>query len=411
MAHQFLNTIGASDFLKNLLRGLAINPSYELIFLCPRASQTAEERVPSALRKAFRDIPGLKRTFRTGLRLAAPVAERVIARSIANSYNYYLEACPAMAIVHCDEAINSIREVMKIHRLDLVLPSVHVLPGELPHITYWPDCQPKHFPEFFDEATRNERDETILGLLSSGRPMVINSRHAKGDMINFYGASGERIYDLPFAPIIEPDKLRPRPELAEPYGMVEPYFIVCNQFWVHKSLETVLEAAAHLGERDIDAGVLFTGRMVEPRKPGYVDGLRNMVSALGLAERVTFAGYIPKDHQIELIRRAEALVQPSLFEGGPGGGSVYDAVALGVRAIVSDIPINRELPQDEQRLLYFEPRNARDLARQMARILSTSYTAPSAEELERRSQAAVKALGARLDQAIEHALRPYEAPC
>ena len=44
-----------------------------------------------------------------------------------------------------------------------------------------------------------------------------------------------------------------------------------------------------------------------------------------------------------MMREAVAVVQPTSFEGGPGGGSVFDAVALGVPTIVSDIPVNREI--------------------------------------------------------------------
>ncbi len=34
-AHEFLINIGANDFLKNIIRGLALEPQNELIFLCP----------------------------------------------------------------------------------------------------------------------------------------------------------------------------------------------------------------------------------------------------------------------------------------------------------------------------------------------------------------------------------------
>ena len=64
---------------------------------------------------------------------------------------------------------------------------------------------------------------------------------------------------------------------------------------------------------------------------------------LGLVDNLKVLGMIAKKEQIGLMRGAVAVLQPTLFEGGPGGGSVYDAVSLGVPAIVSDIPVNREL--------------------------------------------------------------------
>src|SRR5262245_51545373 len=228
MAHQFLTTIGANDFLKNLLLGLASKPDYELIFLCPRANKTAEERVPLSLRNALRAIPGLKSSVRAGLRLVAPVAEKLMLKTIVGIYNHYVEACPELQIVHCEETVDALRDVVRSQGLDLIFPSTHVLPSDLPHINYWPDCQPKHFPELFDQATQKMRDERIMGLLATGSPFIINSKHAKSDMIKFYGAKSEQIFELPFAPIIEEDKLAPRPELASSYGLTEPFFIVCN---------------------------------------------------------------------------------------------------------------------------------------------------------------------------------------
>ena len=37
---------------------------------------------------------------------------------------------------------------------------------------------------------------------------------------------------------------------------------------------------------------------------------------------------INKKDQLSLIRSAKALIQPTLFEGGPGGGSCRDAISL-----------------------------------------------------------------------------------
>ena len=37
------------------------------------------------------------------------------------------------------------------------------------------------------------------------------------------------------------------------------------------------------------------------------------------------------------------MLQPTLFEGNPGGGIAYNAISLGVPIILSDIPVNLEL--------------------------------------------------------------------
>jgi glycosyltransferase involved in cell wall biosynthesis len=91
----------------------------------------------------------------------------------------------------------------------------------------------------------------------------------------------------------------------------------------------------------------------------------------GLKDRVKILGLIPKRDQIELLKHCCALIQPTLFEGGPGGGAVYDAFSLGVPALVSDIPVNRELPADES-VRFFPAGDAAALAARMTEQLAKS---------------------------------------
>ena len=58
------------------------------------------------------------------------------------------------------------------------------------------------------------------------------------------------------------------------------------------------------------------------------------------------------------------MIQPTLFEGNPGGGAVVDAQAYGVPCIVSDIPVNREIPSCYE-TAFFQPHESKDLAQRM----------------------------------------------
>lgn len=404
LAHEFLINIGANDFLKNIIRGLALNPRAELLFLCPQPHERVEHLVSASVKERLKSIPYFKEAARALVRLSAPATDRIISQRSAGKYDFYAEACGRMQFHVCESTPEALTRLREERAIDVFLPSIHVLPRELPYVTYWPDCQPKHFPEFFDDEAQRVRDDRIRGLLASGKPMIINSRDAKGDMQRFYGANPEQVFELPFAPIIEFDKLIPHPERVLAYKLPRPYFIVCNQFWVHKSIETAIRAAHISRQRGLAVDMVFTGRMEEPRKPGYIDELRQLVTDLKLEDTVRFLGYIPKDDQLELMKSAIAVIQPTLFEGGPGGGAVYDAVSLGIRSIVSDIPINQELPLHAQRLALFEPRNADDLADRMAEMMAANYVRPSPEDLYQQSRESTRMLSARLYQAIDYEL-------
>ena len=129
-----------------------------------------------------------------------------------------------------------------------------------------------------------------------------------------------------------------------------------------------------------------------------------MVIDLDVSDVVRFLDYIPKDDQLELMKASVAVIQPTLFEGGPGGGSIYDAISLGVRAIASDIPINYELPLDPARVVLFKKRDPADLVEKMEIFLNTPYDPPSTEDLYQQSQRYTAKLSTRLYEAIDYAM-------
>ncbi len=403
LSHEFLVNIGANDFLKNIIRGLALESQNDIIFLCPRSNEKIEQLTSPVLKEKLKKIPFLKQCLRAFTKRIGPITDRVIKQE-PNAYDFYLEACPRMEVVECEQDVKSIERLQSEMKIDVFLPSIFILPTSLPYVTYWPDCQPKHYPEFFNDEAQKVRDERIFGLLASGKPMIINSRDAKADMISFYDADPDQIFDLPFAPIIEFDKLTPRPELMTKYGIKRKYFFICNQFWIHKSTETVIEAARISRDRGLDVDFVFTGRMQEPREPEYIDRLHRLVSDLDVSDSVTFLGYIPKDDQLELMKSSVAVIQPTLFEGGPGGGAIYDAVSLGIRAIASDIKINYELPLDRDSVVLFKKKNPEDLVDKMELFLNAIYRQPPPETLFQQSKQSTINLSKRLYEAIDYTL-------
>ena len=88
----------------------------------------------------------------------------------------------------------------------------------------------------------------------------------------------------------------------------------------------------------------------------------------GVTNRVHILGLIPKNDQIALLRGAIGLLQPTLNEGGPGGGSVYDSVALGISSIVSDIAVNREI-QGEETVSFFRAQDPASLLAAMTALM------------------------------------------
>ena len=72
--------------------------------------------------------------------------------------------------------------------------------------------------------------------------------------------------------------------------------------------------------------------------------LEHLASVLGIRDRVCWLGWLSKDELRRAYRDADALLNPSLYEGMPN--TVLEAMACGLPAVVSDVPGNNTLVTD-----------------------------------------------------------------
>jgi glycosyltransferase involved in cell wall biosynthesis len=171
------------------------------------------------------------------------------------------------------------------------------------------------------------------------------------------------------------------------YNLPSKYFLCSNQFWQHKNHSLIIEALALARAEGRPTFMVFTGAMEDYRAPEYVSHLMSQVQKLGVAADCVFLGLLPKQDQIAVMKSAIAVVQPTQFEGNPGGLAVWDAIGVGRPVIVSDIPVNREIENYVD--AFFPPSDPASLLYAMRRIESApdrqkSPTVLLAEGRERR---------------------------
>ena len=168
-------------------------------------------------------------------------------------------------------------------------------------------------------------------------------------------------------------------KVCNTYGVGERYFIISNQFWLHKRHEVAIQAFARLEKKHPEVNLVLTGANWDSRVRGRIDDIRRLIDDLGLKNRIHILGQIPKLDQVALLRGSIAVIQPTAFEGGPGGGSVFDAVALGVPCVLSDIPVNREI--EELVTAYFPLDDANALAFCLCEVLENPGSKPHVTDL------------------------------
>jgi glycosyltransferase involved in cell wall biosynthesis len=262
----------------------------------------------------------------------------------------------------------ALRAALRSAAIDAVIPAMSPLPPSIgvPWAGYIYDFQHRYLPGFFTDEEIQRRNAAFLEMTTKARAVVVNSKKVASDIEKFIPDATAKVFAMPFAPFLDQNwMLNADAAGAEPPA---PYFMICNQFWIHKDHKTAMRAFAQIATDYPDVNLICTGSMNDYRAPDHMDALRAEIGRLGISARVKLLGMVPKLEQMRLLRNSLALTQPTLFEGGPGGGAVYDAVALGVPALVSNIDVNKEVDCGDVR--FFETGNPDALAQLMRDLLN-----------------------------------------
>lgn len=160
------------------------------------------------------------------------------------------------------------------------------------------------------------------------------------------------------------DTRRDRKILAKSLGidLPERYCIAVGVLKPYKAHALAIEAWAKLGKHVAETPLLIVG-----------DGelraeLENMISKLGVVNRVRLLGVQSRDVVLDLMSHAAGVVMPSLSEGLPI--VLLEAGALQVPVICSDIGPFRELVEDGVSGMVFEGGNSTALAAKVEQILA-----------------------------------------
>ena len=411
--HDFLHLPGAIDLLRMIIRGLRQEDKHKFFLLMDTVPDNLKHRlvnicqdklsnyvcVPFLVKRVMWKLERTVRKYFSKVSLIYP--NNHISAALANLIG--MELIGDLELLLYESIPKGIETIANKYNIDVIIPTTFDL--STPFVSYIYDCQHKYYPENFQPNEISLRDKCFYRLIDTSTTIIVNSLDAKNDLLKFYSADEKKIISLPFTPQIEQDALSNRVDLLGKYKLPDKYFMISNQFWVHKSHETALEALQNIMATGIvDCHIVFTGQMNDPRFPEYVPKFLRMVEEMKLGDHTTFLGYIPKRDQLEIMKRSTAVIQTSLFEGGPGGGSIADAIALGVRAIVSNIPVNRELPLSKS-LVLFEPKNAKDLSDKMKNYWFADFKRPSDQILRERERNRLKSLSQTLYRAINQAVK------
>ena len=239
-----------------------------------------------------------------------------------------------------------------------------------------PDFQHKYLTEFFSDAEITERDHLIQKIADQAPAVVFSSQVAADDFRKFFPNASIQTFVLKFRTIPEARWFKAEPiSVQKKYHLPTHFFLVSNQFWIHKNHRIIIQALKILKQEGITPTIVCTGELEDHRFPGYSQELLELIRNNNLDEQFYFLGLVPRFEQIQLMRCAVAVIQPSLFEGW--STVVEDARLLGKVLILSDLPVHLE--QNPPQAVFFSRYSETDLAEKIRLALTTLTPGPNLE--------------------------------
>jgi glycosyltransferase involved in cell wall biosynthesis len=259
---------------------------------------------------------------------------------------------------------------------------------------FWiPDLQHRFLPGNFSAAEVRARNNDMTMLSTRDNAIVFSSRDAERHFRQFLPRARCRTAVWHFCTLPDLEPAAASPEAFASLGLPKRYYYTPNQFWPHKDHPTLFRALRLILDRGREITFVCTGSDLATTADPYCRGLLDLIQELRLGDNLRLIGVLPRALQLEVMRRACAVIQPSLFEGW--STVVEDARMWGRPLILSDLPVHRE--QIDQEGVFFEPANPSSLADTVIRIDRSSLPGPdivredhASRELDRRAQESIE---------------------
>lgn len=200
----------------------------------------------------------------------------------------------------------------------------------------------------------------------SAERVICVSNFTRDDVCARYGVDPERTRVVPIAPALPSGSGRPPPG---------PYLLYAGDLRPKKNLLRLVRAWRRLRGHGLEQRLVLAGRDF---------GVGADLRAAAGPEPLEMPGFVDDDGLDALMRGADALVHPSLYEGF--GMAVVEAMARGCPTVLARATALPETGGDAA--AYFEPRDEADIARAIREVVDDP--ARRAELIERGERRAAE---------------------
>jgi len=158
---------------------------------------------------------------------------------------------------------------------------------------------------------------------------------------------------------VQPELLKQKKDCVEKKETI----VFIGNIKKHKGLDTLLDAFLMARNEGLLHRLIIIGEKKKFRSSDKA--ILEKIESMGL-DSVVFTGFISDEKLFEYLAQASLLVQPSLYEGF--GLPPLEAMVLGTRVLISDIPVFREI-YGKFPVTFFRAGDSGDLKEKMMELL------------------------------------------
>ena len=210
--------------------------------------------------------------------------------------------------------------------VDIVhLPFQDGFTTNLPVVYHPHDLQHRYFRGNFSSAQIRHRETVWKTKAQQANVVMAASPYVVSDLINFWGVPPDVIRMIP----VPPPERRDSNDLIL-RNLPERFILYPAAFWKHKNHENLLRALKKLHESGTSIPLVLVGAQV-----GIYKAIKDLIHTLNMQNKVHILGHVSNSELTSLLKNAQVVVIPSLFEAM--SLTVWDAQRLGTAVACSSV--------------------------------------------------------------------------
>jgi len=265
---------------------------------------------------------------------------------------------------------------MLFYKPDVLFIPVHVLPTAHPKnsVVTIHGLEYEYYPEMYPWRHLRYLRWSTKYALEHAQKIIAVSENTKKDLIELYGGKPEKIEIVYHGVIGQGQSLRDSPAsrpVPEGLSLQSPYILFIGRLEKRKNIEGLIEAFALLKEKyKIPHKLVLVGpRELLGAVPARASFERTHFHGQSLdGDQIITTGYVSEPEKWSLLKKADAFVLPSFYEGF--GIPILEAQTVGCPVVTSNISSMPEVAGKGAILV--EPKNIEQITEGIHKIISDS---------------------------------------